>query len=67
MAPGQKNKLGAPMFEPKVFRKQMCYWRKWLRHCWNFSTPSAVIRHPGNRAPLGPLRYATEVVIYGLK
>jgi len=27
------------------------YWRKYLRHCWNFSMPP-VIRRPGNCAPL---------------
>jgi len=24
MAPGARSKFGAPMFEPEVFRKQMC-------------------------------------------
>ena len=28
------------------------HWRKYLWHCWDFSAPPAVIRHPGNCAPL---------------
>jgi len=48
MAPGVRNKLG-PMFEPKVFRKQM--------YCIEESILGApiVIRRPGNCAPLASL------------
>jgi len=28
MAPGERNKFGAPMFEPEVFRKQMYCFEK---------------------------------------
>ena len=31
------------------------YWRKYLWHCWDFFAPPAVIRRPGNCAPLVPL------------
>jgi len=33
MAPGARNKFGAHTFEPEVFRKQICCWRKYLWHC----------------------------------
>jgi len=42
----ERNKFGALMFEPKVFRKQMCSWRKYLRHFWDFSAPAAEVRWP---------------------
>ena len=38
LAPGTRNKFGAPMFEPKLFREQL-YWRKYLRHYWGFLAP----------------------------
>jgi len=75
MAPGARSKLGAPMFEPEVFRNKM--------HCieestcdivgtWNlelgtFRRPHshlalpAVIRRPDNCAPFPPRRYALNV------
>jgi len=28
--------LRLQMFQPKVFRKQMCCWRKYLLHYWDF-------------------------------
>ena len=44
--PRQETGLAPPMFEPEVFRKRMyCIERKYLRHCWDFSTP------PCNSAP----------------
>jgi len=54
MAPGTRNKFGAPMFEPEVFRKQICSWRKYLWHCQDFSEPPAVIRRPRNCSPFDP-------------
>ena len=54
MAQGARSKFGVPMFEPKVIREQV--------YCVEESTcdivvilaPSAVIRHPGNCAPIPP-------------
>jgi len=40
---GGKKYVWHPMFEPKVFRKQICCWRKHLRHYWDFSAPLAVV------------------------
>jgi len=37
----------------------LLYWRKYLWHCWDFSAPPAVIRHPGNFTPL-PVPDATK-------
>jgi len=52
MAPGARNKFGAPMFEPEVFRKQMyCYEKSAYDIVVTFWSP-AVIRRPGNCAPL---------------
>ena len=39
------------------------YWRKYLRHCWDFSAPPAVIRRPGNCAPRPP-RYAPMHMVH---
>ena len=50
---GQET-IWRPILVPKVFWKQMCWWRKYLRHCWDFSAPPAVIQRPGNCAPLAP-------------
>ena len=46
MAPRVRSKFRSPMFEPKVFRQQMC--------CSEESTCDIVgiFRHPGNFAPL---------------
>jgi len=48
MAPGARNKFGAPMFEPKVSRKQI--------YCIEESTCDIVgnFRSPGHCAPLPP-------------
>ena len=41
----------------KVFRKQICCWRKkHLRHCWDFSAPPAVIRCLRSDSSTGELR-----------
>ena len=53
------------MFEPEVLRKQICCWRKYLWHCWDFSaspewfSAPIMMRRPGNCAPL--LRLWTHV------
>jgi len=54
MAPGARSKFGAPMFEPEVFRKQM-YCTEVLVTLLELCGPPAVIRHPGNCAPLPPV------------
>ena len=64
---GQETSLGPPMFDPKVFRKHTCCWRKYLRvrHCWDFSVPLAVVRRPhsdsasGELCPLYPPSHAS--------
>ena len=40
------------MFESEGFRfgSEAAVWRKYLRHCWDFSAP-LMIRRPGNCAP----------------
>jgi len=54
MVPGERNKLGAPMFEPEVFRKQMYCFEKCVFDIVVTFWPPAVIRHQGNCAPLTP-------------
>ena len=49
MAPRSRNRLGAPTFEPEVFRKQM---HSVEEGTFAFSAPSTVIRRPENCAPL---------------
>jgi len=71
MAPGARSNLGAPMFEPEVFRKQMhCVKEK---NCDNVGTfrrppqsfgPPTVIWRSENCAPLVPPRYAAAPLIY---
>ena len=58
-----KEKFGAPMFEPEIFRKHMycieestCEWRLFGAPCCQ-SAPPAVIPRLGNCAPFPP-RYA---------
>jgi len=47
MAPWARNKFGAPMFKPEVFREaNVLYWRKCWWHCWDFSVSHAVIWRP---------------------
>jgi len=55
MAPGARNKFAAPMFEPKVFRKQMCCFEKSAYVIVStFWPPPAVIWRPGNCASMPP-------------
>jgi len=60
MAPMAKSKFGAPMFEPKVFRK-LLYLKKVFTTLLRVFGALAVIRrpiviwHPGNCAYLAPL------------
>jgi len=66
MAPGARNKFGAPMLEPEVFRKQMyCFEKIAYDIVVTFWPPPAVIRRPGNCASMPPsLRlwcYATKI------
>ena len=71
MAPGARSKFGAPMFEPKVFRKQMycveestCDTDGSFRRFPQSFGASIVFPRPGNFAPpLAPPRYATESTI----
>jgi len=54
MAPGARNKLGAPMFEPKAFQKQLyCIEKSTCDIGWTFRCPhsdSAI----GELCPLSP-------------
>jgi len=55
--PGERNKFGAPMFEPEVFRKQMCCVEESTGEIVGiFGAPPVnwrpiVIRRPGNCVP----------------
>jgi len=44
--PGQKNKFGAPMVEPVLFRKQVYYIEESTCEIVAFSAAPAVIRRP---------------------
>jgi len=47
MVPKQEAGLAPPMFELEVFSEaNAVYWRKYLWHCWDFSTHSTVTQHP---------------------
>ena len=54
MVPGARSKLGAPMFEPDVFRKQMYFIkestcdivRTFPHPLWSFGTPTVIMRPP---------------------
>jgi len=62
MAPGTRSKFGAPMFEPEVFRKQMCcseestcdFVGTFRRNPQSFGALRSDLG-PGNYAPLSPL------------
>jgi len=61
MAPGARNKFGAPMFELEVFRKQMyCFEKSAYDIVVTFWSP-AVIPCPRNCAPFPP-RYVSGVI-----
>jgi len=64
MAPGTRNKFGAPMFEPKVFWEQMrCIEGSTRDIVGTFQRP-LVIRRPGHCAPpplYPPLRPCSQV------
>jgi len=62
MAPGARNKFGAPMFEPEVSRKQMYCFEKSASHIVVTIWLPAVIRCPGNFAPLPLPRYVSGVI-----
>jgi len=53
MAPGARNKFGAPIFQPELFRKQMYCIEKVLVTLGSFGAP-IVIQRPGNCVPLPP-------------
>ena len=55
MAPVERNKFGAPMFEPEAFRKQMkayCFEKIGYDIAVTFCRPPVVIRRSRNCAPL---------------
>ena len=57
MAPGTRKKFVPP---PRVrnwglAEANLLHWRKYLWHFWYFPAAHAVIRRPGNCAPLSPL------------
>ena len=54
MAPGARNKFDAPMFEPEISRKQMYRFEKSAYDIVVTFWLPAVIRRPGNFAPLPP-------------
>ena len=68
MAPGERSKFGAPMFEPEVFQKQMyrvetstCdIVRTFWRPPQSFGALIVILR-PENCAPLALPRYARGV------
>jgi len=65
MARRARNKFGSPMFESEVSRKQMyCFEKSAYDIVVTFWSP-AVIRHPGDCAPLPPslhfLCYAIKI------
>jgi len=40
MAPGERNKFGAPHVRTwGLSEANVLYWRKYLQHCWDFSAP----------------------------
>jgi len=55
MAPGARNKFGATMFEPEVFRKQITVLTKVLVTFLGLLAPSVVILHQRNCALVTPL------------
>jgi len=55
MVPGARNKFDASMLEPEVFRKQMYWFEKSAYDIVVTFWAVAVIRRPGNFAPLPPL------------
>jgi len=51
--PGQEAQVWRPHVRTwGLSEVYVLYWRKYLWHCWDFSAPSAVFRHPGNCAPI---------------
>ena len=65
MAPGARNKFGAPMLETEIFWKQMyCNEESTCEIAGSFRRPPQwfsapiVTRRPGNWAPLASPRYA---------
>jgi len=62
MVPGARNKFGASMFEPEVFRKQMyCFKNSAYDIVVAFWSP-AVIRRPGDCSTLPSL--VTSLVLF---
>ena len=47
-----RSKFDAPMFEPEVFRKQMCCIEESTCYIAGFFSPSAMIQRPGISTPL---------------
>ena len=64
MAPGERNKFGAHMFEPEVFRKQMyCFEKKCFWHCCDFLAPHS----DSDPVELGPLSPSWHLWCYATK
>jgi len=69
MSLGARSEFGAPMFEPEVFRKQMCCIEESVvTFLGPFGAP-AVIRRPGNCAPHPPVvthLHRCKLLMHGL-
>jgi len=71
MAPGARSKIGAPMFEPEIFRKQIYCIEEcpcdivgtFLRHPQSFGVP-IVIQSPGIVPLLPPSLRTCGVLIF---
>jgi len=63
MAPGARNKFGAPMFKPEVIREQIyCIEESTCVKVGTFRR-SPVIQRPGC-VPILPHRYAPEITVH---
>jgi len=54
MAPGARNKFGAFIFEPELFRKEIYCIEESTRDLLGLFGAPVVISPPGNRSPLPP-------------
>ena len=59
-ARGKKQVWRSHVRTKSLSEANVLHCRKYLRHCWDFSTPPAVIRRPGKCYPLVTPRYALD-------
>jgi len=62
--PGQEASLAPHVRTWGLSEANSLYWRKYLWHCWVFSTLPAVIRRPGNCAIHAPPRHWAKFWIF---